>query len=247
MTRTNFEEYENPLLYDQENEAYKGEIPLLLKWAAKKQGPIIDLACGTGRVTIPLAASGHTLIGVDIHKGMVEEARKKSIQLHLPITWMEQDCTKLDLQMKSYFMYSVGNSFQHFLTNEAQDGFLSSINLHLEMGGIFIFGARFPSVEELLQPPTEEYWKTYTDHDTQHTVDVFTISTYDALTQIQHYRTIRKYKNANGEIVDEKSTTSNCVTCFQKKWNDYYIRTALKLCMFIKTGTKHRSQQIVMK
>ncbi|MEG0471407.1 MAG: class I SAM-dependent methyltransferase [Solibacillus sp.] len=206
MTLNNFEEYDDPTLYDKENDAYIPEIPFLLKWVAKKQGPIIDLACGTGRVTIPLAENRNSLIGVDIHKGMLEKARKKSVQLDLPIAWMEQDCTKLNLDAKSNLIYSVGNSFQHFLTNETQDELLSSINKHLEMGGVFIFNTRFPSVEELLQPPTEDFWKTYIDRETQQTVDVYTISNYDSLSQIQHYTTKRIYKNPRGKIINEKST-----------------------------------------
>ena len=217
MTLNNFEEYEDPILYDKENDAYMPEIPFLLKWAAKKQGPIIDLACGTGRVTIPLAENGHKVIGVDIHKGMLDEARKKTAELDLQIEWIEQDCTKLNLHAKSNLIYSVGNSFQHFLTNEAQDELLSSVNNHLEVGGAFIFGTRFPSVEELLQPPTEEYWKMYTDRETQQTVDVFTISNYDSLDQIQQYTTIRKYKDSSGKIIEEKSTNIRLRYVFPKE------------------------------
>lgn len=204
---TNFEEYDDPILYDMENELYIEDVPFLLKEALKTIGPIIDLACGTGRVTIPLASKGHQLIGVDVHRGMLDAARKKSEELNLNIKWVEQDCTKLDLNIKSHLIYSVGNSFQHFLTNEDQDRLLSSVNKHLHNEGIFIFGTRFPSVDELLQSSIEEYWKTYIDSETQYPVDVYTVSNYDSLNQIQHYTTIRKYKNKNGEIINEKERT----------------------------------------
>ncbi|MEK4425352.1 class I SAM-dependent DNA methyltransferase [Solibacillus sp. FSL K6-1523] len=217
MTTTNFEEYDDPILYDKENDAYLLEIPLLLKWAAEKQGPIIDLACGTGRVTIPLAKNGLEMIGVDLHRGMLNEARNKSELLGLPIEWIEQDCTKLSLVTKSNLIYSVGNSFQHFLTNKAQDELLTSVNNHLELGGVFIFDTRFPSVEELLQPANEEYWKSYTDLEPQQTVDVFTISNYDSLDQVQHYTTIRKYKNENGQIINEKRTNIRLRYVFPKE------------------------------
>lgn len=215
MTGNNFEEYDNPKLYDKENEAYLSEIPLLLKWASKKKGTFIDLACGTGRVTIPLAEKGFSLLGVDVHKGMLDEAKKKSSNLNLAIDWVEQDCTNLSLNIKSPFIYSVGNSFQHFLTNEALDGFLTSVHKHLEDDGFFIFGSRFPSVEELLQPVTEEYWRTY--KDSEYIVDLYTISIYDSLNQIQHYTTIRKYKNASGDIVDEKRTNVSLRYVFPKE------------------------------
>lgn len=206
MNINNSQEYDDPTLYDKENESFIPEIPFILKWATKKQGPIIDIACGTGRVTIPLAKNGYKLVGVDINEGMLAHAKKKAANLNLQIRWIEQDCTQLDLCIKSNLVYSVGNSFQHFLTNESQDGLLTSINKSLEVEGLFIFNTRFPSVEELLQPSTEEYWKSYTDNETLNTVDLFTISEYDSLKQIQHYTTIRKYKNNTGEIIKEKRT-----------------------------------------
>ncbi|WP_185766352.1 class I SAM-dependent methyltransferase [Niallia circulans] len=206
MNINNSQEYDDPTLYDKENESYIPEIPFLQKWASKQQGLIIDIACGTGRVTIPLAKKGYNLVGVDIHKGMLTQAKKKAANLHLQIRWIEQDCTQLDLCIKSNLVYSVGNSFQHFLTNESQDGLLTSINKSLEVEGLFIFNTRFPSVEELLQPSTEEYWKSYTDNETLNIVDLFTISEYDSLKQIQHYTTIRKYKDNAGDIIKEKRT-----------------------------------------
>ena len=217
MKLENYEEYDDPILYDKENEPFIAELPYLLKWAERLEGPIIDLACGTGRITIPMAQNGHRMIGVDIHKGMLQEAVKKSSKFDLKIDWVEQDCRKMDLTIKSNFIYSVGNSFQHFLTNDAQDELLVSVNKHLEIGGIFIFGTRFPSNEELLQPSTEEYWKTYTDNDTQNLVDVYTISNYDSLNQIQHYTTIRRYKNEAGELIDEKTTNIRLRYVFPKE------------------------------
>ncbi|MFC5734601.1 class I SAM-dependent DNA methyltransferase [Cytobacillus gottheilii] len=205
MAINHFEEYDDPILYDQENEAYFPELPFLLKWAEKQQGIIVDLACGTGRLTIPLAKRGYHLAGVDIHNGMLTKAKQKSDQHGVRIDWREQDCTVLDLQIKSHFIYCVGNSFQHFHSNEEQDRFLTSVYKHLHDDGIFIFGTRFPSEEELLQPSTEEYWRSYKDNE-QVTVDVYTISQYDSLSQIQHYTTIRKYKNQDGTIINEKIT-----------------------------------------
>lgn len=190
----NAEEYNDPLLYDQENEGFQDDIPFLLRYANKVEGPIVDIACGTGRATIPLAKAGFEMIGVDINGNMLAEGRRKAAELSIPIQWEEQDCTDFQLEVKSKMIFTVGNSFQHFLTNESQDMLLKSVCKNLESGGIFIFGTRFPSSEELLQPSTEEYWKSYTDRDTQQKVDVYTISEYDPIEQLQHYMTIRRMK-----------------------------------------------------
>ncbi|HEY4552733.1 MAG TPA: class I SAM-dependent methyltransferase, partial [Bacillaceae bacterium] len=206
MAFDNFEEYMDPVLYDIEHDGYQNDIPFLQKWAAKVEGTIIDIACGTGRAAIPLARKGYRLMGVDAHLGMLNEAKRKASREGLHIEWAEQDCSALNVPITSPLVYSVGNSFQHFLTNEAQDGLLTSVNRHLKTGGIFIFDTRFPSAEELLQPSTEEYWRSYTDPGKKLKVDVYTISRYEALAQVQHYTTIRRYRNEAGELVDEKRT-----------------------------------------
>lgn len=199
----NAEEYNNPILYDEENESFQEDIPFLLKWANKTKGPIADLACGTGRATIPLAEAGFEMIGVDINENMLAEAKRKAAELSILIQWEEQDCTNFQLEAKSRLIFTVGNSFQHFLTNEDQDMLLMSVCKHLELGGIFIFCTRFPSSEELLQPSTEEYWRSYKDGDTQQKVDVYTISEYDPIEQLQHYTTIRR--------IGEKETSTSII------------------------------------
>ncbi|MDX8362628.1 class I SAM-dependent methyltransferase [Cytobacillus sp. IB215316] len=74
---------------------------LLLEWAEKQQGTIVDLACGTGRITIPLAKRGFSMIGIDINEGMLKKATKKTNNTKLSIQWMMQDCTKLSLENNS--------------------------------------------------------------------------------------------------------------------------------------------------
>ncbi|MFE8702840.1 class I SAM-dependent methyltransferase [Cytobacillus sp. FJAT-54145] len=201
----NSEEYNDPILYDTEND-FVIEVPFLSKWASKPNQIIIDLACGTGRVTLPLAKEGYKVIGVDLHTGMIDRAKAKAAELNLDIEWFQQDCCNLDLKLKSNLIYMVGNSFQHFLSNQEQDQLFTSVNQHLELEGVFIFNTRFPSTEELLQPNTEEYWRTYTDKSSDNTVDVYTISNYDSLKQIQHYKTIRKIKNNLDEMIGQKET-----------------------------------------
>ncbi|MFJ7859140.1 class I SAM-dependent DNA methyltransferase [Peribacillus sp. NPDC097206] len=225
----NSEEYDDPILYDKENDSYRQDLPYLLKWASKTEGPIIDLACGTGRATIPLARKGYELIGVDVHKGMLDEAKRKSSDLNVHIKWIEQDARRLTLNVRSRLIFSVGNSFQHFLTNEDQDGFLSSVNKHLELDGLFIFDTRFPSTEELLQPDTEEFWRTIEDEDTQKRIDLYTISTYDSLSQVQHYTTIRKFVDQSGEVVDEQRTNIRLRYVFPKEMERILVSNGLEI------------------
>ncbi|MFV8828065.1 class I SAM-dependent methyltransferase [Alkalihalobacterium sp. APHAB7] len=194
----NLEEYKDPDLYDLENEAFLEDLPLIVEFAKQVDGPVIELACGTGRIALRLADQGIEMVGVDLHEKMVSKAKEKANAKEIDIRLIIQDCTKLDLDIKSSFVFMVGNSFQHFLSNQAQDDLLSSVYRHLKKGGIFLFGTRFPSKEELMQPEEEEYWRSYHDAAGQK-IDVYTVSQYDELAQIQTYKTIRRSKE-NDEI-----------------------------------------------
>lgn len=199
----NFQEYNIPELYDIENDSLH-DLALLEEYA-DSNGLNIDLACGTGRVTIPFAEKGYRMIGVDNHEGMLSRAEEKT--KNPLIDWVKQDLKKLKLDVTSQFIYMVGNSFQHFLTNEDQDQLLQSVHAHLQANGVFIFDTRFPSKEELLQAETEEYWRSFTDH-LGRKVDVSTIAVYQAVTQVQSYLTIRRFQERDGSILKTESKIS---------------------------------------
>ncbi|UHA72759.1 class I SAM-dependent methyltransferase [Paenibacillus sp. 481] len=204
----NLEEYENPQLYDMENKGTE-EVDFLRKWAQKigitgTESFILDVACGTGRVTLPFVEAGYALIGIDIHEGMLEQAQRKTPN-GAAVRWLQQDCTQLSVGEPVSLAYTVGHSFQHFLTNELQDRLLRGVRSAMTDEGIFIFDTRYPSDEELLQPAEEAYWRTITDEQGRK-CDVSTKMVYDQMTQIQHYVTIRRSYELD-KLVEERSAT----------------------------------------
>ncbi|MBK5431956.1 MULTISPECIES: class I SAM-dependent methyltransferase [Bacillus] len=206
QTNWSLSEYENPKRYDVENKSLS-DFPFLLSWAKKlniQNEWILDIACGTGRVTIPFIENGYQMIGVDIHEGMLAEAKSKSASL-TNVKWLQQDCLQLNIEETIPFAYMVGHGFQHFLTNIHQNQLLTSIHHVLADNGIFIFDTRFPSKEELIQPSTEEYWTTVNDEKGRK-CDLYTEMIYDSIQQIQHYITTRRFYEDN-TLVEELKTT----------------------------------------
>ncbi len=72
-----------------------------VEWIAPaRDASVLDLACGTGLVTIPAArvvGAAGIIIGVDITPGMLEEARRKPLEEDCArIEWIEHDITQLD-------------------------------------------------------------------------------------------------------------------------------------------------------
>ena len=195
----NNEEYANPERYDLENEQWKPELPTLLEYAKAAAGStVLEIGCGTGRTAIPLAENGCRVIGVDLHEGMLELARRKAKAKNVEVQWIAGDVSKLHLPSPAGFAYMTGNGFQHFLTNEDQNALLLAVSDNLQSGGVFLFDTRFPGQEELMQPETEEYWRTTVEADGTET-KLYTIARYDALTQIQRYATIRRSADGSEE------------------------------------------------
>ncbi|MDV2684639.1 class I SAM-dependent methyltransferase [Alkalihalophilus lindianensis] len=181
MKLDNFDKYKDPLLYDVENDHFEDDLALIEEYAARTSGPIIDLACGTGRTALHLARLGHDVVGIDIHQGMLEHAKNKTQQANLKIDFQLQDATTLSLSLKGSFLFLVGNAFQHFLTNEDQDKLLEGIYTHIEEDGIFLFGTRFLEKEDIIG--TAPYNRTFRDHLGREITE-WHIETYDPLEQI---------------------------------------------------------------
>lgn len=111
--------YADPEGYDAEN-TMVDEMPVLLPLARWMGGPILDLACGTGRTTLPLAQAGFEVIGVDMSEPMLARAREKAHELGLAVDFQLQDCRRLDVPVVARMTTMTGNTFQEFLTNDDQ-------------------------------------------------------------------------------------------------------------------------------
>src|SRR5258706_4006349 len=65
-------------LYDLDLSEDPGDLELYLALASRTGGPIVELAVGTGRVAVPLAAAGHVVVGIDADPAMLDRARARA-------------------------------------------------------------------------------------------------------------------------------------------------------------------------
>ncbi len=63
--------------YDLDLRDDPGDLDLYLALAARARGPVLELACGTGRLAVPLAEAGHLVTGVDLDEAMLDRARQR--------------------------------------------------------------------------------------------------------------------------------------------------------------------------
>jgi SAM-dependent methyltransferase len=198
MTEDNLIEYADPQIYDLENDDFEPDGPFFLELAAKTGNPVLELGCGTGRLTIPLAQAGVDITGIEIVPGMLELAKQKSGDL--PIQWVCADIRSYQLNRTFRLIFESGCVFQHMLTRPDQEAFLARVREHLDDEGRFAFGSIFPSLEQLRDVPEEKEWYT-TKHPDGREIRVSGIECYDALRQVKTETAYRRWKDARGQEV----------------------------------------------
>jgi ubiquinone/menaquinone biosynthesis C-methylase UbiE len=77
----------------------------------KENGNILELCCGTGRLTIPLVQEGYHITGIDNSTAMLKQAKAK--KLNLPISFLNADIRTLKLPELYDVIFIPYNSIHH--------------------------------------------------------------------------------------------------------------------------------------
>lgn len=138
-------------LYDVSVPDWDGEIDFYRELAreVKASGKsVLEVACGTGRVTLLLAQEGVDIVGTDLDEEMLIMARRKSEEVP-NVRWVQGDMRTLDLGQTFGLIIVPGHSFQFMLTPEDQVKALETFKRHLEPGGMLVIHLDHQSVDWL--------------------------------------------------------------------------------------------------
>lgn len=111
----------------------------LLTRYGKSRGLLLDLACGTGSVSVRLAKKGYEVIGVDLSPEMLSEAQNKAYSAGQNILFLCQDMTKLDLYGTVDAAVCTLDGLCHLPDEESVFAALQKVSLFMNPGGVFLF------------------------------------------------------------------------------------------------------------
>jgi SAM-dependent methyltransferase len=111
----------------------------LLKYYRKRPVKVLDLACGTGNMTLRFARNGYRVSGLDRSSEMLEIARKKTNKVKERIDFIQADLRDFQLTAEYDLAFSLFDSINYIL--EIQDLKMVFINVFqsLQEDGVFIF------------------------------------------------------------------------------------------------------------
>jgi SAM-dependent methyltransferase len=106
---------------------------------------VLELGCGTGRVTLPIAQAGVDITGVDNAAPMLDVARRKAGDASNP-RWVQADMANFRLDQRFGLAIIPFRSFLLLLTVEEQKACLGRIREHLIDGGRLALNIFNPSI-----------------------------------------------------------------------------------------------------
>lgn len=122
---------------------YKGWVSYLARLFAKhniEPAEILDIGCGTGNVTIPLAEMGYHLTGLDMSPEMLSVAEEKARAAGLGINWLCQDMREMSLgNLQFNVVISMTDSLNYLSSADELQNVFKKVYTLLKDGGWFIF------------------------------------------------------------------------------------------------------------
>ena len=103
--------------YEEEGSPRAADVPFYVGLARDADGPLVELAVGTGRVAIPVAqATGRRVLGIDSSPAMLAQARLRAAEQEVELDLHEGDIRELELEEPAALIYCPGRSLLHLPT-----------------------------------------------------------------------------------------------------------------------------------
>jgi len=100
------------------------DVPFYLDMAKETDGPVLELACGTGRILLPLARTGFEVTGLDLSQAMLDklqaklDAEPREVQSRVALKCA--NVRDYRFSQKSRLVFCAFNSFLHLMTTDDQ-------------------------------------------------------------------------------------------------------------------------------
>ena len=126
--------------YDIEHAHYDEDVDLYRDFAVVCNGPVLELACGSGRLLLPLAEEGYEVTGVDTSATMLDLARQRLAYAGVEsrCKLVQQDICSLQLEQKFRLAFIALGSFAHIYSRKQQQQALAAVRAHLSPGAMFV-------------------------------------------------------------------------------------------------------------
>jgi len=124
-------------LYHTHHSRHMEDLPFWLDLARQQGGPILELGCGSGRVTLPVVEAGYKVVGLDHNPEMLDYLRERlSPPVGDRLRLSQADMTAFDLGKRFPLILLPCNTYSAFGANQRRS-LLDCVRRHLSLQGLF--------------------------------------------------------------------------------------------------------------
>jgi SAM-dependent methyltransferase len=149
--------YDEPDLYDALLPASAAQLNYYLNLARQCAGTVLELACGTGQLIVPVASAGLAATGLDLSAKMLSAAKRRAAAAGTKVRLLAADMRDFDLGRRFSLIFVARNSLLHLSDQDEFRAFFCSVRRHLEPDGILAFDIFSPSLQLLCRPSAQRF------------------------------------------------------------------------------------------
>lgn len=191
------EPFVDAALYDWEYRRRRADVTFYRSLARERLGfepaPALDLACGTGRLLVPLLRDGHTVVGIDRAPDMLARAAARVRRL-APSRRGRSLLVRADLRAFTFaprfgFVVCAFHSVQHLVAQDELVDFFARVRAALVPGGWFAFDVLPPDPAWISRSADRRWARTKFRHPQTGERLVYTTNhVYDERRRVLHMR-----------------------------------------------------------
>ncbi len=245
--------YDWPEYYDWTSPGLDHDIVYYTELAKQSGGPVLELGCGTGRCTLPIALAGIPVTGLDVNESMLTRARQKAQKIHLQekVKWICGDMTNFGLKQKFSLIIIPYRSFLHLLTIRDQVHALDCIRQHLTDDGILAFNIFVPSVKHFYEMDNRyAYRGSYPVPGKKETVELSDFTEYDHFSQQANVIRYYEHYSQSGQLIERIRTTFRLRYIYPPELNHLLTLCGFKIIRrygdFHRTPFDRYSQELII-
>jgi len=226
----------NADLYDYFATGQNGDVSFYVDEARKANGRVLELGCGTGRMLIPMAEAGISIVGVDNSPAMLHVAQRKINGLHQEarqrIQCVEGDMRTFELDQRFDLVIIPYRTFLYLVSRDDQHQALSSIHDHLLDNGRLVFNFFDPGVDEIAANSKSlgrilRYVTSFVHKDSGNSFSVHESKQFDPAEQTLDWTMFFEETDRDGSLISKINLHLSL-----HYFNRFEVRNLLELCGF---------------
>ena len=183
--------YLDPAAYEHLYRRRREDVRYYVELARRVGGPVLELACGSGRVSLPIAKAHIDLVGLDVSPEMLAYARERAAMLPerfgKRLRFVEGDVRTFRLRRRFPLVVCAFNSIQHLYGRVDMERFLERVRAHLAPGGLFAFDVLMPEPEFQVMKPGRRWARSpFTHPVTKIRYEYTEAYAHDPIAQVLH-------------------------------------------------------------